>query len=293
MAVKDNRLSPGEWIERIVLALVFVFIGGVAIVVFNPWGRQWIVDRVDNYLWRAGLSLLLLILSWWVRRSEHYRKVGPVIFALFILFAAVSLDWVFGLFLLDSLHVSDATPAGWTFLKLNDCFVIVGTVVVFTRLSGGSLGSIYIQRGNLKLGLVIGGIAFIVACAGAIPTAELLFEGQGLTLSRVLPWTLWLLLLIVLANGALEEILFRGLFLRKLEPFFGKLLSNVLIAFVFTVLHQGVSYTSDQVIFLAIVFPLALAWGFITQKTDSVWGSILFHAGTDIPIFLGIFSTLS
>ena len=289
--MKNNCLSPREWIERIVLALVFILIGGVAIVVFNPWGRQWIVDRVDNYLWRVGLSLLLLILSWLVRRSERYRKVGQIIFALFILFAAVSLDWVFGLFLLDSLHVSDTTPAGWAFLKLNDFFVIVGTVVVFTRLSGSSLGSIYIQSGNLKLGLVIGGIAFIVACAGSIPTAELLFGGQGLTLSRVLPWTLWLLL-IVLANGALEEILFRGLFLRKLEPFFGKLLSNVLIAFVFTVLHQGVSYTSDQMIFLAIVFPLALAWGFITQKTDSVWGSILFHAGTDIPIFLGIFSKL-
>jgi hypothetical protein len=29
------------------------------------------------------------------------------------------------------------------------------------------------------------------------------------------------------------------------------------------------------------------------QKTDAVWASILFHAGTDIPIFLGIFSALA
>jgi hypothetical protein len=28
------------------------------------------------------------------------------------------------------------------------------------------------------------------------------------------------------------------------------------------------------------------------QKTDSVWGSILLHAGMDIPVMLGIFSTL-
>ncbi|MBN1485434.1 MAG: CPBP family intramembrane metalloprotease, partial [Chloroflexia bacterium] len=250
--MKNNRRSPREWIERTVLALVFVFMGGIAIVVFNPWGSQWIVDRVDNYLWRAGLSLLLLVVSLLVRRSERCHKFGQVMFGLFILFAAISLDWVFGRFLLDSLHVSDATPAAWAFLKVNDFFVIVGTVVVFTRLSGGSLGSIYLQRGKLKLGLVIGGTAFIVACAGAIPTAELLFGGQDLTLSRVLPWTPWVLL-IVLANGALEEILFRGLFLRKVEPFFGRLLSNVLIALVFTVLHQGVYYTSEQLIFLAIV----------------------------------------
>jgi len=90
----------------------------------------------------------------------------------------------------------------------------------------------------------------------------------------------------------MEEILFRGLFLRKLEPFFGRFLSNLLIAFVFTVLHRAASYTVDQMAFLAILFPLALAWGYVMQKTDSVWGSILFHAGMDIPIILGIFSNL-
>jgi membrane protease YdiL (CAAX protease family) len=36
-----------------------------------------------------------------------------------------------------------------------------------------------------------------------------------------------------------------------------------------------------------------LLWGYITQKTDGLWGSILFHAGMDIPIFLGIFSNLA
>jgi membrane protease YdiL (CAAX protease family) len=45
-----------------------------------------------------------------------------------------------------------------------------------------------------------------------------------------------------------------------------------------------------MVLFLAILFPHTLVWGSIMQKTDRVWGSILFHAGMDIPIFLGIFS---
>lgn len=27
------------------------------------------------------------------------------------------------------------------------------------------------------------------------------------------------------------------------------------------------------------------------QKTDAAWGSILLHAGMDIPIILGLFST--
>jgi len=45
-------------------------------------------------------------------------------------------------------------------------------------------------------------------------------------------------------------------------------------------------------IFLAVLVPLALAWGYLMQKTDSIWASILFHAGMDIPIMLGIFSNL-
>jgi uncharacterized protein len=62
--------------------------------------------------------------------------------------------------------------------------------------------------------------------------------------------------------------------------------------FVFTALHKGVGYASNDFIFLAAVVLLALAWGYVTQKTDSLWGAILFHAGMDIPIMLGIFSNL-
>jgi len=42
--------------------------------------------------------------------------------------------------------------------------------------------------------------------------------------------------------------------------------------------------------FLAVVFFLGLAFGAVMQKTNSLLGSILFHAGTDIPAVLGIFS---
>jgi membrane protease YdiL (CAAX protease family) len=90
----------------------------------------------------------------------------------------------------------------------------------------------------------------------------------------------------------MEEILFRGLFLRKLIPFFGTFMSIFLIAFVFTGLHYWTSYSADERIFLAVTFPLALALGAIMYKTDRAWGSILLHAGRDIPIKLGIFSEL-
>jgi uncharacterized protein len=288
--MQNNRLSASVVWERIILALLFIGVGGLIMVVFKPWVQQYF-SAVDNYLWRIALSGVLLGAAWLVRRSKRIEKYWTLVFAFFILSVAVSLDWVFGRFLFDSLNLSDAVISGWALPKLNDCVVIVAVVVIFNRLAGGSLGSIYIQKGNLKLGLIIGVIAFCIAAAGSIPMAGLLFKGEGLTLARVVPWIPWILVT-VLANGALEEVLFRGLFLRKLEPFFGKLLANFLIALVFTVLHKGASYTSDEYLFLVILTPLAMVWGYVMQKTNSVWGSILFHAGMDIPIFLGIFANL-
>jgi membrane protease YdiL (CAAX protease family) len=285
-----TSLPARLWIERILLALLFVVIGGAVIILFNPWRQSKLPD--PYYLWRIGFSLGLLVLALLVKRNPYFGKYWPVFFGLFILMAAVSLDWIVGNFLLDTLRLNSSTPTGWTIQKVSDLVVIAGVVILFTRVSGGSLSSIYIQKGNLKLGLLIGGISLAVCLAGAMPMSELMFGGKNLSLARVLPW-MPAILVIVLANASLEEILFRGLFLRKLQPFFGKFLSNLLIAFVFTGLHQGVNYTPQEMVFLAIVFPLALAWGYLMQKTDAVWASILFHAGTDIPIFLGIFSALA
>jgi membrane protease YdiL (CAAX protease family) len=64
------------------------------------------------------------------------------------------------------------------------------------------------------------------------------------------------------------------------------------MAVVFTLSHTGVQYTPDVLMFLASLPPLALAWGYVMQKTNTLWGSVLFHAGMDIPIMLGIFSTV-
>jgi membrane protease YdiL (CAAX protease family) len=285
--MKNNRLSTKEWGERILLALLFTAIGSLIMIVFSP--LRPLLDRAVDYLGRIGLISLLLIAVLLVRKSTRFEKYWQVLLGLLILAIAVSLDWVFGRYLMDSLGVNGNTPVSFALLKLNECVVVVCTVVLFTRMSGGSLGSIYIQKGNLKLGLIIGLVAFFVCVAGSIPMTFLMFKPGDLTFARIISWIPWVLISI-LANATQEELLFRGLFLRKLQPFFGKFLSVFLIFLVFTLLHKGISYTSNEYLFLVILFPLALAWGTIMQKTDSVWGSILFHAGTDIPIFLGIFS---
>jgi membrane protease YdiL (CAAX protease family) len=295
MTMKSNHLSVKEWGERIILGLLFVAMGSLIYVVFSPLRPLLISDgdypgRGADYLGRIGLTVLLLAALLLARKSRRFEKYSQLLLGLLIMTVAVSLDYVFGVYLLVYLHVNDITPLGFALLKLNECVVVVSVIILLTRTAGSSLGSIYIQKGNLKLGLIIGLVTFFLAAAGSIPMANL-FKPQDLSLARIIPWLPWLLIS-ALVNGAQEELLFRGLFLRKLQPFFGKFLSNFLVVFVFTLLHGSVGYTSDKTLFLVLVFLLGLAWGYIMQKTDSIWGSILFHAGMDLPIFLGIFSNL-
>ena len=287
--MNKNHSFWSNWRERIILAGVFIALGSLIMLVFSPW--QPLLDPVEDYLGRLGVITVLLLVIWVIRRTQTYRKYLPVLNGLLILVAAVSLDWIIGNYYVDTLGLSGNNPINIAFQKLNECAVILSVVISLTYLSGGNLASIYIQKGNLQTGLRIGLIAFVVSIILSVPMANSLFNAHSLTITRIMPWIPWILIF-VLANAALEEILFRGLFLRKLEPFFGKFASNFLVALVFTVIHGTVSYTADQYLFLAILFPLALVWGYLMQNTEGVWSSILFHAGGDIAIILGIFSNL-
>ena len=282
----DKRVSTSK---QVIVLVVFLAIGTLIILVFSPW-QPVLVSRYD-YIGRMALIVVLFLISQAARINPKLQDYWLVLFGLFILITAISFDYISGIFLIKQIGITDATPLGWAIQKFNEFVVVVGTVLIVNKLGGQDLKSLYIQRGKLRLGLIIGMSTFLLAAAGSIPMSSL-FNAQNLSVSQILPWVPWIIIF-VLANAAMEEVLFRGLFLKKLAPFVGKFPANLLIATVFTLIHGFTSYSTDNLIFVAILFPLALAWGWVMQKTEGVWGSILFHAGMDIPIMLGIFSNLS
>ena len=148
------------------------------------------------------------------------------------------------------------------------------------------MASIFLKAGNLKSGLIIGLTSFLILAALAIWLAA----SQGVELQKLFILTPWILIF-VLANGFMEELLFRGLFLNKFKSILGPRPSNLLTAIIFALAHMKVTYTPDVPIFLIITFVLALLWGYIMQKTDSIIGSALFHAGADTLIMTGIFAS--
>jgi membrane protease YdiL (CAAX protease family) len=261
---------------------------GLAVFVVLSNYRPMLPRSVDLFA-RVSVALVLLVTALLAHRSTSLRAYWPLLFAFFIACLVISLDLYTSYWMLNTIRADFNTSAGDALMKAKTGVLIVGTTLLLTRASGASMGSIYVQKGNLRQGLMIGLIAFGAAAVASIPLARFMFGGNDLNLARILPWIPWLLIF-VLANAANEELLFRGLFLRKLEPFFGPWTSNILIAILFTLYHSGVRYTPDLLMFLASLPPLALAWGYIMRKTDSLWGSILFHAGMDLPIMLGLWS---
>ena len=57
-------------------------------------------------------------------------------------------------------------------------------------------------------------------------------------------------------------------------------------------MHVQVTYAPQMLQFLIIVLGLSLVWGYLIQKTDSLWGAVLFHAAGDCLIIFGAYASM-
>lgn len=169
-------------------------------------------------------------------------------------------------------------------------------IILLTRFSGDNLAALYLKQGNLKLGLVIGlGVFLVISVISFSPYGINAITGDpALTLADVSPWIPWILVS-VLCNGFREEIIFRGLFLKKFEAVLGKGASNILQALIFALPHFGVAYATrfyGNLGLILVTFFIGLGMGYLTRKTDSLLAPSLVHAGLDVIVWLDIFSGL-
>jgi membrane protease YdiL (CAAX protease family) len=275
--------------HRIGLFLLFLALGLLLFLVFSHFRP--LLPKNAELPSRIALILVLLGSSLLLRRSDRLSKYWPVIFAFFIASFAQALDYYLSGWLPGLLGLDIGSPAGIAVDKLESTILIMLPIVLLTRLSGNNMGSIYLRKGNLRLGLIIGLSVFVVVAVLSIPWAQWQYLVGDLSLQRVLPWIPWILLF-VLANSINEELLFRGLFLQKLEPFLGAFPANLCMAVPFAMLHIGIDYSRNTLLLLALLLPLGLLLGYVMQKTRSILAPWLIHASMDIAVVLSLFSQL-
>jgi uncharacterized protein len=270
--------------------LLFLASGFLVFVVFSHI-RPLLPSGLDLPC-RIAAAAIFLAAALLARPGKPSEPYGKVFMAFFIASAALLLDFYLPTreWLLGALRLENMSVPGIALEKLDTGLVITATVLLLNRLSGQKLPDLYLRQGHPRQSLVIGSISFIIVAAGSFFIAQL-FGARDLTLARIGPWVPWILIFIF-ANAFCEELVFRGLFLQKMSGFLGRFAANLVIAIPFVLHHVGVTYTNDALLFLVYLLPLSLAWGWITQKTGSIWGAVLFHAATDIPVVLVLFSRI-
>lgn len=275
----DVEARHPRWLSFGVLLVAGLLLFEVAFFAFNGGGEPLQIAAF------VGLPIAYSVAATLLRKSRRFVAYWPAFFS----FAAASIA-LFSMWLLDRfpaqwLGLDAKSPPGMALGKVFDLLLLILTVMMLTRLFGVSPGSVFLQKGKLGPGLAIGFAGFLAMAAFGVFEAR----DMGVSMSRLLAWSPWLLTF-VLANGFFEELLSRGLFLKKFEPLVGPGLANIVTALVFAIGHAGVTYTADVLTFMGVTFVFALIWGYLMQKTGALWGSALFHAGADVVIMIGIFA---
>jgi membrane protease YdiL (CAAX protease family) len=249
-------------------------IGSAAFVSFIPQDMRMIL--------KVTMAVISLVAWLAFRPSERYRQYSQIALGFFAVSLGVLLAQFFGNIPLGLLGFSVATVQGVAVAKFGEALPIVLSILVLHFATGGDMNGLFLQVGNLKLGLIAG----ITGFAAFTGISVLQAIGSGLkweSVTAALPW----ILIFIFSNALMEELWFRALFLKKLAPVVGGRTSLILTSLVFAGVHISSTYVIDILLFVVGLMALSLLWGWLMQKTNSIWGPVLIHAGGDILVILG------
>lgn len=257
---------------------LFVLCGGII-------GAAGYISFIPQYA-RTVLKVLMagVTLTAWLAlgRRESLRPYRSILLGFFSVSLGLLLAQLCGNIPLRPLGLSVTTVRGVAVAKLGEALPIALSILVVHFASGGDTNGLFLRSGNLRLGLIAGALGF-AAFAGI---GALQAMGSGLswaTVAAALPW----IAIFIFSNAIMEELWFRALFLKKLEPMVGANTALVITAFVFALVHISSTYVIDILLFLVALLALGLLWGWLMRKSGSIWGAVLIHAGADVLVILG------
>jgi len=280
-----NYRKPTQWtLKEISLSLVFLVCLLAIFVLGSPYYSVFPTNQNPTYY--GAITIFFLLVTYLLRRVDRYKKYWPATYAFFIASFAL---WFLSTGILD-IPRSEANPAQFIALdKVSQFTHVVLPIVILTLLARQDLKSIFLSKGNIRRGLIFGLVSLVVFAL----ISFVILRGSGEYLAKIKSSLLWLLLF-VFANSLMEELWFRGIFLKKLEPFIGVNLSVIVTSIAFGASHVSATYAfpGGGLVFGVVVFFLGVVGAYSMFKTDSVIGAVLFHAGYDLLVLIPILESL-
>jgi membrane protease YdiL (CAAX protease family) len=285
-----KETTQPNWPQRLGLFIVF-FACGLAIFVCGSNYFE-IFPTNKNLTYNVIVSVVFLIVALTLRAIKNWSKYWQIAFAFFIASVVFPVTLVFSDWtdsVLRWFKETTISSQGIAIAKLSEMILVVVPILVLNKLSGADLESIYLKRGNLKMGLGFGAIIFF----NLVTSAFLFFAERFTGIDRLVAATLWGLVF-SFANGFMEELWLRGLFLRRFEPVLGVSGSVLLTSIVFGLMHGGAVYLMPAALPFMVVntFTLGLACGYLMMKSDSIWGAVLIHAAADFFLFIAMLANI-
>ncbi len=283
--VKETGGRNG-WASRLGLFALFLA-GGLAIFVFGS-GYFALFPTNNNPPYLAGLSALFLVVAVLLKRNARTEKYWRATYAFFTASAALLFSTLMARYtdaFLSALNLTTDTSQGIAIAKTYEVVMVVVAILLLTKLSGADLGSLSLKRGNLKGGLSIG----LLVLSNFAASAFLFFATRYTSADRLGAAALWGLVF-ALANGFMEELWLRGIFLQRLQPLLGLGGAVLLTSIVFATMHAGASYLPAVALpfMVANTLTLGIACGYLILKTGNLWGATLIHAAADLFLFIAM-----
>jgi membrane protease YdiL (CAAX protease family) len=262
---------------------------GCSFLVFNVGGYNDFVSRELIFLSRVGVVSILLISTFILRRTEgRLHEFWRLSYFFLIASIGLLLAWIFGRWYQLIPGLSTSTVEGVAVAKVAEVLPIVLAILVGLWLIEKDLTQFYLRGGDLKKSIKIG---LLVSPAGLYSFVLLGGFGFSAGLDSVAMWMPWLLMF-AFSNAFMEELMIRGLFLKRYESLFGQRNSLILTSVIFALFHLAIIGYTDFVtfwVYLSIPLFLGLLWGYTIQKSENIWGAVLAHLIADIVFILVIF----
>lgn len=287
--LRCGDVEPDGQLKVKTKTLLFVLLSVLGFIVYNLAGYNPFFggDLLLVVRFIVPISLLILTLLSANLIQKPYRCI-------LISFFGISLGFLLAAFL-GKWHLllgyTTSTIEGLSIAKLAEVLPILLAVLLVTFLTGNSLKDILYIGGKIPKSLVLGLLV--------IPLAIIQYLAMGglsvnVGLETIVSWTPWLLLF-GFSNGLMEETIFRGLLFRKYEPLMGSRISLIQTSLIFAIFHISLLPFTDlstMAIFLVFLFLQGLAWCWVVQKSDSIWGGVLAHAIADILFVIVVFGII-
>jgi membrane protease YdiL (CAAX protease family) len=281
-----KETTRSSWLQRLGLFILFLICEAV-IFIFGSYYFN-IFPTNKNLTFNLAISTVFLIATLWFRYDKRFNKYWLVVFAFFIAsvaypFAAIFDSWIRAV--LGWFAVTTDTSKGIAIEKVCEMLLKTVPILLLTKLSGADFGSVFLKRGNLKLGMGIGWLVFFF-----LATASFMFAAQRFTSMDTLVAAVVWGVVFSFVNSFMEELWLRGIFLKRFEPTLGLNASIWLTSIIFASLHSFAFYFMPAAIpfFFVNTLALGLACGYLIMKSDSLWGAVIIHAASDFFLFIAL-----